>query len=389
LAALLPIAWRVLSLGMADYFAGAQPQRALQWRSDHAEALLAAAQAETDPDRARDYAVRSLRANPLQGAAYRVLAARAPTADARAQLYDIAAARAPRDIPSLAWLLDHALAERRHAAAMDQLDQMLRIEPGSIVALFPAVEHLASQPDAQSHLTALLGRSPPWRERVLVGLAQRTANPAAVSGVFEQLRTSDGGLSERELGAWLDRLFKAREWGWAYLFWATQLPAEKRERLGNVFDGGFEWAPTNLGFDWRMGRVPGATIDRSAIDGITGTSALRVSFDYQRVAFDHVSQLLALPAGRYRLEGRARTENLQTSRGLAWSVACAEGGKPIASTSAFSGNHAWRAFTLDLEIPAEACGGQWLRLQLPARIPSEQYIGGTIWFDDLRMLRIP
>ena len=386
---LLFLGWRVLSLGIADHLADSDPHAALHWRSNHGEALLAAALANPgkDPSRADEYARRALAAYPLQGVAWRVLAGHATKEAERAQLYAIAASRAPRDIPSLAWLSEHALATQDYGGALRQIDQMLRVEPRTLDPLFPALEYLASEPDARIQFAAMLDRLPAWRTSVLTRLAQRSDNPAAVAGLFEHLRTSANGLTENELRAWLERLFEAREWASAYLFWVSQLPEERRGTVGNVFDGGFERAPSNLGFDWRFSPIPGAWVERSATDGISGGSALRIAFDHQRVPFNHVSQLLFLPAGHYQLQGRARLESLQSSRGLVWSLTCAEGGATFASTPPFSGNRPWRAFDVDFDVPAENCGAQWLRLQLPARIPAEQYIGGTAWFDDLRILR--
>jgi len=40
LAVLALLAWRALSLGMADHYARSDPERALSWRSDHPEARL-------------------------------------------------------------------------------------------------------------------------------------------------------------------------------------------------------------------------------------------------------------------------------------------------------------------------------------------------------------
>ena len=45
--------------------------------------------------------------------------------------------------------------------------------------------------------------------------------------------------------------------------------------------------------------------------------------------------------------------------------------------------------TAEFEVPGENCGGQWLTLRIPARIPAEGRIGGNAWFDDLKIVRIP
>jgi len=40
-------------------------------------------------------------------------------------------------------------------------------------------------------------------------------------------------------------------------------------------------------------------------------------------------------------------------------------------------------------VPASGCAGQWLSLRLPARIPAEQRIGGSAWFDELSVKKLP
>ena len=187
---------------------------------------------------------------------------------------------------------------------------------------------------------------------------------------------------------WLERLIHDRQWGSAYLTWVAQLPSEKQATIGNVFNGGFDWEPSNNGFGWRFERVAGARIDRAETAGASNTYALRVAFEDQRVPFRNVRQLTALQAGSYRLDGRVRLDSLRTERGLVWSVRCAESGKELARSEPFAGNSPWRPFDVRFEVPTDNCGGQWLELQLPARIPAEQRIGGLVWFDDLKISRV-
>ncbi len=68
-----------------------------------------------------------------------------------------------------------------------------------------------------------------------------------------------------------------------------------------------------------------------------------------------------------------------------WTVACAEGGDVLAQTEPFNGRRDWSDFAVEFEVSAQKCGGQWLTLQLPARIAAEQRIGGVAWFDDMRI----
>ena len=99
----------------------------------------------------------------------------------------------------------------------------------------------------------------------------------------------------------------------------------------------------------------------------------------------HQWQMLALAPGNYRLNGRVRLDDLRSDRGLVWTLSCAEDGRQLAETEPMSGHTAWRSFSLDFAVPAEACGGQWLTLRVPARIAAEQRIGGVAWFDDLKI----
>jgi hypothetical protein len=99
--------------------------------------------------------------------------------------------------------------------------------------------------------------------------------------------------------------------------------------------------------------------------------------------------MLALPPGRYRLTGRARAERLQSGRGLSWSVVCATGGSPLGSSTPLQGEVPWSDFTMEFEVPATDCGGQWLGVGVPARIAAELRVSGNAWFDDLRIVKIP
>ncbi|WP_290885945.1 hypothetical protein [Arenimonas sp.] len=392
---LIVLGARALTNSVADHYAISDPARALGWRSDHPEALyrqaLRLADDPAQAEAAADHARRALRANPLDGRSYRVLGTLADAAgnrDEAAKLFRIAAERTPRDQLSQAWLLDHHLAQGDLAAAMQNVDLLLRVNPSLLPGLEPMLLSLAADPAAQEPLAARLGTAPPWRAGLLQQVASKAPDAQAVAPLFERLRQAPGGLAPGELAAWLDRLGREGQWGQAYLVWVSQLPPGRLAGLGNVFNGGFEWEPGQGGFDWRFGRVAGARIDRLPVEGAVDRLALRVAFEDRRVPFAHVRQLLALGPGRYTLSGRARPDNLRTDRGLVWTVTCASGGQPLGETAPLRGSGPWRDFEADFEVPAEGCGGQWLVLRLPARIPAEQRIGGRVWFDALKIARV-
>ena len=385
-------AWQVLCLGMAELMSRANPRVALHWRVDFPEALLRRFDPQGDAKGFSNEQVvtarSAIQATPLDGRGYRLLAQQKELdrdlASAE-KLYDLAAARGPRDLPSLSWLTRRALARGEYARAFAYIDQMLRVQPELMPTLSKSLIALFDKAPVQAELANLLERNPPWRSDLLIRLMTFSKNSPALFSLMERLRLAPPGLSEVELSKWIDRLCNDQQWGAAYLIWAQSLPIEARQHIGNIYNGGFESEPSDSGFDWRMASIPGAIISRAQVTGASELMALGVDFENRRVPFKNVRQLLALSPGSYRFEGRVRLDELTSDRGLVWTLTCAEDSRVIAETEPLSGQRAWTGFGVNLVVPTSSCNGQWLTLRIPARIPAEQLIGGTAWFDDLQI----
>jgi hypothetical protein len=81
-----------------------------------------------------------------------------------------------------------------------------------------------------------------------------------------------------------------------------------------------------------------------------------------------------------------KTAELRTVRGVWWRIFCANASaSTLANTELASGTMPWTDFTVKFQVPATDCGGQWLQLELPARIEPEQRIEGQVWYQDLRI----
>jgi hypothetical protein len=384
------LGWRLLALGLADRHAARDHAQALHWRIDHAAAnrqAALAALAANQPEAAAAHARAALQRYPLEGRSYRVLAALLEAGDAKTLLYDIAVKRAPRDAASLAWRAGEALAADNVDTAMADVDQLLRVRPDLLRELLPAILEIVERPEGAAALVQPLQRDPPWRGGLLAQLARQWPDASRLLRFVGALQQAGLQLKPRERNEVLERLIRERAYSAAYLFWFDGLPPERSSELGNVYNGGFEWAPDNGGFDWRIGRIAGARVERLATAGMEGSAALRISFQHRRVPFNHLRQLLALPPGNYRFQGRVKLEGLRNERGLLWSISCATDNRVLADSEGFSGSAAWHSFEVDLQVPVEGCDGQWLALRLPARIPAEQLIGGVVWFDALRITR--
>lgn len=391
---LAAVAWRPLTLAMADQFARTDPAAALAWRPAHSLGLSLRAEQLAKGGhwpQASTLARKALQGNPLEARAYRVLAAAATARGDQAQalaLYQIVARYWPRDLPTRRWLFNHHIEAGEYAAAVANIDIMLRAEPHLIEALSVTLIGLATRAETQPAFLAVLPTAP-WRWPVLTMILRRATDLDAVARLLDQLRSQKGGLEATLASAWVERLIQDRRYPQAYLHWISGLPTADRNVIGNVFNGNFELPPSNAGFDWRLDPAPGVHFDRLPTGVLADGLALRVGFDGQRVLFQHLRQLLLLPPADYALTGRVRLEDLHSERGLIWELRCADRDRLLASSAPWHGNALWQNFQVTFAVPKEDCQAQWLWLRLPARIPSEQSIDGSIWFDRLRITRVP
>jgi hypothetical protein len=365
------------------------PRSALQWRAGFPAAVL-----NLELKRGRDKPSeegeaelrRAIGRAPLQPLGYRLMARRAQLehkVDRAALLYGLAVARGPRDLQSLAWAAKYELASGDFASALSRFDQMMRVQPEASHHFAPMLLAVAAHAPAQRDFVRLLQKHPPWREEFMGRLISKSRSLAPIAPLVERLRTTKPGLTEKELAAWIARLAANGQWGSAYLIWVQSLPPEASQRIGNLYNGGFELEPSQSGFDWIYRSVPGVRISRAQVAGTTEAVALRLEFEDRRIKFPKVQQLLALAPGSYLFRGRVRLDDLRSERGLVWALDCVGGGGHLGESEAFSGRREWRQFEVHFTVPESSCGGQLLSLRLPARVPAENRIGGVAWFDDL------
>lgn len=381
-------AWRIVASGMADLLAADTPTQALAWDPAHPAAQLARAReqlAERHPAAAIATARAVLRAEPLQAQAFVVLAEAAQAegdAEAARALREIALRRAPRDLRTRAAVIDLQLSEGRYAEALAQIDTLLRFSSAHKATLLPLLARLAAAApafaDALAH--ALVAR-PAWRSEMLAALlAQGSA--AALDQVYGAL-LRDGGLSNEEAGRWLDHLGAAGEWGEAYGRWAGTLALPPGASLDAVYNGGFESAPTGIGFDWRLRDAPGVSIEREGGAATSGVYAAKVTFTGRRVPQIDLEQALLLAPGAYRLSFRARARDLRSDRGLQWAVGCQGAAEPFGVSPRLEGTFGWKAVDAGFVVPEENCPAQRLWLRNPGADGAGKILSGTIWFDDI------
>ena len=216
---LIALAWRILSLGMADAKSRSAPEQALQWRPKHSSALflLAEKQAKNPAsfDAAKKNAIAALQAYPFEGRAYRVLAqvAEAETNPELAfSLYQKAVRYSPRDLESHLWLLNYSLRTENGIAAVHHLDKLLRMQIDLLPPLMVTIGGLAMHPLSQTALIDSLTKNPSWRVPAVKMLMSQQDGASRYAVFFNRLSKAKGGLSEPEQQAWLSALNQNQQW---------------------------------------------------------------------------------------------------------------------------------------------------------------------------------
>ena len=394
IVAVVFLAWRVLSLGMADQLAVSNPEKALFWRPNHPEALIRMAEKNISAkqwQQANTAAEKALRANPLDGRPLRVLAqvAEHQGNDKRAyQLFTQAAKLSPRDMTSHIWLLEYALRNQQAKPAVVHLDALLRVKPSLMESLLPQAIALAVNPAVQDAMVEQLALNPPWRRHLLMGLATSQFSADQIVPVFIKLNAKSK-LEPADYLPLIERLNKENRFAQSYLTWANLIPTQQRKYLGNVFDGGFELPiEEQIGsFAWLVQEVTGAQLQLLNSQGTLGENSFYVEFEGQRTPFAHLSQTLALPSGRWLMNYRAKAKHLDSSRGLVWRIICLSNGNTLADSEPMKGQFNWQELKFEFTVP-DNCEGQRLILMIPARIPAETLINGALWLDSVKIQRV-
>jgi hypothetical protein len=386
------LAVQVVTVAMARRYAADEPQLALAWRSDYAPALAALAEHRSDramaaPElrEARALAERALAHGPLEVRAIRVLGLASEqlgdSAGAAALLSE-AGRRSQREGPAHMWLFRQAMKRQDYPAAFRHADALMR-KPVYRSTVEPQLVAAALDPAAVGALVARLGHNPPWRSSVIQDLA-RTA-PGAAFEVLLGLTGSSAPPTDAEVAQLVERVAGAGHIEQAYVMWAQLLPPAGVPHLANVYDGGFEGLVGAPPFNWRV------TTDQEASAQITqgpdgDGQALYARFGAGAPVM-LAEQLLLLPPARYRVSIRAYAEEPNRGDQLLWMIGCAATPfRPLTELKTTDEALVWRGVSAVVELPAQGCEAQSLRLigragDLPGF--------ARAWFDQVTVERIP
>lgn len=371
--------------GVSDSFLAADPELAVLWRGDSSDAIAALARvrlAAHDREGAVRLAARALQLAPLNASALTTYAfamdqlGRQAQAD---QAMAVAGALGWRDVLTQLWLLRRRLIVGDYAAALDHADALMRRQDDVPRPLFAALAMAAHDPRTTAPLVRHLAANPAWRERFFVYLSAYDQPPATdvARALMIGLAAGPTPPTDAELSIYLDALVGEQRFDAAARDW-RQL-SRGAARGGLVHDGDFQQPPGHTPFDWTLTQGIGWSAAVTDSPGEGHGQALRI--DYDGVSPPQpVRQLLVLPAGAYRLGGRAYDEGDSDPKSLAWSVVCATTGQVLARVATPAGSAQWNPFGVALSVPAEGCPAQWLVLSAE---PGEVRQDIAVWYDDL------
>ena len=390
---LLFAAWRLIGQMQAEQHALDYPAAALSWRPSDPVALLQLTEQQRAKQNlaAAEQTARQLLAHePLSGQAFRELGLISDQRGDRAQaktLFDIAARRAPRDLPTHAWLAQYALQQHDYSGAMQQFDIVFRQAPDRLAKLAPVLMQMAKEPTFADALAASLRANPPWRAAMLQALQSRTDAAAQAQAQVMQSLQARGGLSVDEVGHWLNSLMAQGRWGEAYARWAGTV-VKPGGRLPTLFNGDFSAAPSSAGFDWHLRDVPGVLVNVEQ-HATAPIHQVHLSFMDRAIPSAGLEHPLLLMPGHYRLSMQARGQSLASELGLQWVITCELGPQMVVLGLPADGSFDWRKLIADFEIPSKSCHGQWLRLINPVSGGAGQRVAGELWLAQMKIDRLP
>jgi hypothetical protein len=337
-----------------------------------------------------------LRRNPAEVAALLMWAGEkqreAPAVAERAYRAAVDLAPADRDVLSAA--ATFFLAHGRIAEAIDLLQRLVDHHPDTRERVFPLLAEFYFSGDGAVAWSGVVASNPAWVAPFIVASCQRGLDPSVLASLLLK-RMAAGLATNEEVACVVERLRLAGRWGEAYHVWLNSLPRTQLADVGYVFNGGFEVRPSANGFDWTLASRPERETGHAAeivrFPGGSGSQALRVAYTGKRQNGVPATQYLVAPAGSFAFSGLARIERMTLGRGVQWTIRCvAEGrlGPVIAASERFIGSSDWQRFGFDVTVP-EGCAGQILQLEPAGPEGSVAFAGGTVWFDDLVLRRVP
>ena len=257
--------------------------------------------------------------------------------------------RAPRSPAARFLLAQTYLQTNRPVEAMTEMAVLNRLVPAASAQLAPALADYARSPGAVQQIRTILQSYPELETPLLARLSYDPKNTDLILALATSKQSSGPSPDWQRL--LLTTLINDKQYDKAYAIWRKMAGAP--DLRGGFYNPTFADQSAPPPFNWQF--TPGA-------GGVAepGNGGLQVLY-FGRDNVELASQVLLLPAGRYRLES-ITSGNLGPSSGISWKGTCLSNQKailalPLRSSGSVSG---------EFVVPAD-CGAQ--RIALAADAP--------------------
>jgi hypothetical protein len=340
----------------------------------------------------RAWAESALIRDPLNARALRILGQVADAGGNDADVLKFMAAATKLSLhESIAvfWMMRKSAEGGDYKTAIFYADALLRTNPGLAPFVVPLLAHFAEQPASKELINQTLESNPPWRNVFFEYLPSGISDARTPLDLLLALRTSPAPPNAKEIDDYLNVLIAHKFYDLAYYAWLQFLPADELRSARLLFNGDFEVHPSGSPFDWAIKQGSGVTVDIVPTPDKAEGHVLLIEFLFGRVDYHSVSELVLLAPGTYRFDGQYKGK-IAGPRGLKWRLVCAGDAETrIGESPMISGvTSAWKDVQFIFTVPASDCRAQYVRLDLDARMASEQLVSGAIMFGELRISRV-
>ncbi len=315
----------------------------------------------------RDLATQAILRDPLNAQAFRLLAEATNGPDRVRYLMQASLRRSRREAVAAFWLLNDSFYRKDLASAVRYSDILLRTQPALQTYVLGYLLMIAENEEARRMVVEKLEAGPGWRPIFFETLPMSAKTADTPAKIVAALRNSKQPATEKELRPYLYSLISNKRVDLAYNVWLQSLSPSQTENMGLLTNPKFQNKPSGLPFDWAIGGGLNARAEIVPSEAGSKSNVLHVRLGDGRVKFPQVEQILLLPRGRYRLEGKLQGK-VSGTRGLRWRLHClygVNGGQRIVGETEmlFGQTDEWRVFSFEAEIPQTSdCAGQVLRL---------------------------
>ncbi|TNF98652.1 MAG: hypothetical protein EP297_07495, partial [Gammaproteobacteria bacterium] len=229
--ALLFAAWRILALGVSDYYVDraldgdiTSIDKALSWNGKHSKALyLKAKQIEkTEPHKAMELLQLALREKPSDArplvVMVRILAAQKKWGQAD-QLMSLATKRMPANKSIRLRAATYWVERQRLDYAINEWSIALSIAPDLGNRIFPVFTKVADNKNIRDLLKPLTRDTPVWWDKFFQYLSRHAKSYTTVMYIADLRRNAPDSLTSAERNMLVARLIKDNQWENAYIAW--------------------------------------------------------------------------------------------------------------------------------------------------------------------------